>query len=90
MARTTKKKATIRKPGSVGTLQKSRKPPRQKAKVEVPEKEMAKCYFCPKEVDKAEFECSGCGEVVCDDCDELQPWGKHEPFEHTADGSEED
>lgn len=88
MARTTKKKATIRKPTSIGTLRK--KQPSMTKKVEAPEKQRAKCYFCPKEVDKDEFECSGCGEVICEDCDELQPWGKHEPFEHTADGSEHD
>jgi hypothetical protein len=88
MARTTKKRTqTIRRP--TGTLQRKKKPG-PKPKLAQPEKVLAKCYFCPKEVDKNEFECSGCGEVVCDDCDELQPWGRHEPFEHTADGTEDD
>jgi hypothetical protein len=89
MARTTKKKATIRKPGSVGTLKK-RRPPKTKPVTPPDPPILAKCYFCPREVDEGEFKCEGCGEVVCDTCDELSPWGKHEPFEHTADGSEED
>lgn len=80
----TMKKRTINHQGSTGTIVTKKKPLKKKTVVEVPPvKEMAACYFCKKEVEKAEFECSGCGEVVCDPCDEFQPWGSHDVEEHT-------
>jgi hypothetical protein len=91
MAKTTKRHTIRRNPG---TLSRVKKPgPKKKMKLvddgALIRKELAPCYFCKREVDKNEYECSGCGQVVCDQCDELQPWGRHEPFEHTADGSED-
>jgi hypothetical protein len=83
MARTTKKR-TIRRPS--GTIQ--RKPRRPPKPATLPD--LAPCYFCKRDVLRPEFECAGCGEVVCDDCDELAPWGAHDPFEHTAAGSDRD
>lgn len=83
MARTSRR-TTIRRP--TGTIVGKRKKPAKK--VEPPAKVLVKCHFCERKVDEGEFRCEGCGEVVCDQCDELSPWGRHEPFEHTAEGVE--
>ena len=95
MAKTTKRHTIRRNPGTLSRVRKPGPKKRDRGAQEehgsqVAEREKVPCYFCKREVDKNEYECSGCGQVVCDQCDELQPWGRHEPFEHTADGSEED
>ena len=52
-------------------------------------KEMAKCHFCPKMVDKADMFCFGCKTVICDECDvSLGEYGHgHSPEDHRIEPS---
>jgi hypothetical protein len=82
------KRLTIRR--NPGTLSRAKKPgPKRKAKVETPALTEEPCYFCKALVLVPDFRCAGCGEVVCDRCDEFAPWGKHDVHEHSADGSDD-
>lgn len=40
-----------------------------------------RCYFCGKIVD-AEMYCHGCGNFVCDECDETGVFGNHNVEDH--------
>jgi hypothetical protein len=40
-----------------------------------------KCYFCHAPSNPGEY-CYGCGYNVCDNCDKLQPVGKHDVKAH--------
>lgn len=42
---------------------------------------MAKCYFCHKEVSDDNY-CYGCGEYICDSCDNDIQVGDHEVEDH--------
>lgn len=79
MAKTTRKQATVRKPAEAEA---------KKQRVAKPDSSKAKepCYFCEALVVVPDFKCQGCGEVVCDTCDELAPWGRHDVHEHCAEG----
>lgn len=46
--------------------------------------ESGNCHFCGKEVD-SDFYCYGCGEYVCEECDEKEPWGPHSIEDHKND-----
>ena len=49
------------------------------------EKKTPACYFCEltfTKDDAKEFYCSGCGEHVCEDCNETSVMGNHEVEEH--------
>lgn len=68
---------------------KPRKDARGHAPVEVhrkrrrkPPPEMARCYFCRRDVAKDEFYCFGCNEVICDPCDTSPQEGMHSVDDH--------
>lgn len=44
---------------------------------------MARCYFCKEKVDAEDTLCYGCDEYICDDCSTRDPWGDHDPEDHS-------
>lgn len=48
-----------------------------------------RCYFCDCEVTEDDY-CSGCGEYICETCDETGAMGDHEPEHHQEIDEEED
>lgn len=50
----------------------------------------SECYFCDKRISTARHFCSGCGEVICEDCElnlEAVPHGLHYPTAHQVDAT---
>jgi len=46
-----------------------------------------RCYLCGKILTEEVCDdsyCCGCGEYICDDCDETEPMGNHSPEDHKS------
>ena len=66
---------------------KARKTTPKAAPKAAPVKEIAKCHFCPRMVDKDDMFCHGCKTVICDKCDvSMGEYGHgHSPEDHRRD-----
>lgn len=50
----------------------------------------APCFNCHVEVSFADYQCYGCGAVVCERCDATVAYGSHAPEDHLESEDDDD